>query len=606
MSRESRRVIYANCFVPASVRGEVLLTDEPAVAATVSAGVRRHGGEDAVDPELSHRLSVELGDLALSWFRSGADDPTIVDGLSAGDLAASEAGTAVLGPAVRGALAMAAALERGLEVQTLVTVVPAARRGWSRYRRFELLAAQAATAVAQARLGARLRIEWAVSEDARNELLRNKYALTRDPEILFPPRGARMRGQRALIAALNAAALIRSHNRLSLGVVEYNPTLAFSRCYAAGGADRRRLVRWINDPRELLSVARHGDMAALAPAPRLTRRPAGVDERLRACGNALAGARLQVAGTELWPLVRPHLIELSERYGRYVAAVAPGLRRQLTRRRVEALLVPFDLPPAVRLLVRVAQELDIPTFVINEGYKADEIQHEGFAADTALAWSEALRDGYFARRPDGVVVAGNPRRSREQPSAWRAPGSHPLRVLVGSFTFSPIDLNCRRSDAERFLEQVLAGIAAARPAVAREVVVKLHPADAEDHYGALQQKHPNLDVRLVSHGDVVEQLADADVYVTTYSTSLLEAAGTMPVIYFRVNEQRLMAPFSDDPYLAARTAASEAELTRLLADRETLSQSPPNGWIERYLGPTAGATDRIVAQIEAAIAGGSG
>ena len=30
-------------------------------------------------------------------------------------------------------------------------------------------------------------------------------------------------------------------------------------------------------------------------------------------------------------------------------------------------------------------------------------------------------------------------------------------LLVGSFTFSPVDLNCRRSDSEVFLRDVLAG-----------------------------------------------------------------------------------------------------------------------------------------------------
>ena len=38
--------------------------------------------------------------------------------------------------------------------------------------------------------------------------------------------------------------------------------------------------------------------------------------------------------------------------------------------------MPFDYAPPVRLLVRVAQALGIPTFTLNDGYKADDVQLE--------------------------------------------------------------------------------------------------------------------------------------------------------------------------------------------------------------------------------------
>ena len=83
-----------------------------------------------------------------------------------------------------------------------------------------------------------------------------------------------------------------------------------------------------------------------------------------------------------------------------------------------------------------------------------------------------------------------------------------------------MDLNCRRGDSERFLEEVLAGIArsAAREA---EVVVKLHPADRPGVYAHVLERHPGVSV--VASGDVVDLLDGFDVYVTTYSTSLLQA-----------------------------------------------------------------------------------
>jgi hypothetical protein len=320
-------------------------------------------------------------------------------------------------------------------------------------------------------------------------------------------------------------------------------------------------------------------------------------------GDALDGAGFTVAGVPLWPVVSRPLLDLLAHYATFVERRAGAVREQLQRYDVDAVLVPFDGSPAVRLLVRVAQSLGIPTFVLNDGYKGDELQIEGMSTDVALAWSEAIREHYYARHPGPVLVTGNPKFSTVTPPARALRQDRPPRLLVGTFTFSPIDLNCRRSDAEDFLDQVLEGIAGALPSAASEVVVKLHPADEPAHYRELVARYPQLEVTLTSAGDVVELFAEADIYLTTYSTSLLEAARTMPVVYYRVNEQRLGPPFDGDEYLTPRTASTPGELTALLRDRDRLVAAPP-AWIEHYLGP-AGALERIVDAIEGQLRRGS-
>ena len=223
------------------------------------------------------------------------------------------------------------------------------------------------------------------------------------------------------------------------------------------------------------------------------------------------------------------------------------------------------------------------------------------STDVALPWSSAIRDNYFVRHPGRAIVAGDPKVRSMQARTWRGLNRAAPRVLVGSFTFSAIDLNCRRSDPERFLDGILEGIAMALPAVSSEVVVKLHPADEPAHYGEILRRYPQLRVHLRTRGDVLELFDQFDIYVTTYSTSLLEAALSTPVVYYRVNEQRLGPPFDGDDYLGARTATTPSDLANLLRDRATLATRPLAEWVERYLGPE-GATERISAAIEAEIA----
>jgi hypothetical protein len=269
-------------------------------------------------------------------------------------------------------------------------------------------------------------------------------------------------------------------------------------------------------------------------------------------------------------------------------------------------LVPFDTPPEARLLVRSAQSLAIPTFVINDGFKGDDFTQEGMTADVALAWSTAIRDDYFRRRRDGTaIVTGNPTTDVHR-SARDAGAQTPARLLIGSFTFSPADLNCRRSDPERFLAEVLEGVRRAAMPVER-IVLKLHPADSPDHYAGILSEFSAVPIEVVASGDIVDLLDDCDLHITTYSTTLLEAVALgVPVIYYRVNRQRLHGPFDGDPVIGRRTASSPAELAALLSDSdsELPGKQEREAWLERYLGPRdGGSVDRIVTTIEHHIGG---
>ena len=578
----------------------MLLTDEALVVAAASPDQRVVSAEEGMDAELAHATSIAMSLAALRWFRiNGGDDPSIVAGISAGDLAATEAVAAVLMPVARGVLAMTAALDRGLEPATLVSVVPA---GAGRYARSETLGADAAVATARVRLGASLAVERIASADPRNAWLRDKYERVRDGDQLAPTPSRRRIVRTIALGAINARARLRRRGCPALLVVEYNPSREFARRYGTRRHRDWRLVRWPAKPDDLLAIARAADAAILLQTPDLrTRPPAGVDRRMRAHADELDGRTLRVAGVDLWPLVRDPLLALAERYGRYAEALAPPLARELERRSVAAVLVPYDGAAYARLIVRVAQTMGIPTFVINDGFKSDEIQQEGMAADFALAWSQAMRDVYFSRRPDGAIVTGNPRAERLSRVTPRR--RTPARVLVGGHTFSPIDLNCGRSDAERFLDEVLRAIAAAREHVSAEVVVKLHGADSTSHYREILARHPQLEVDLRIQGDVIELFGECDVYVTTYSTSLIEAAAVgLPIVYYRINAQRLGPPFSADEFLARRSASTPAQLAALLADPHAREAAPPEGWVERYLGPPTGAVDHIVAAVDRQLA----
>jgi hypothetical protein len=534
----------------------------------------------------------------------------VIDGISTAELASSEVAITLLMPAARAWLEVAAAFGDdgplvGVTPTSFTTFVPGPiASGATRYRALEALQCDAADAAVRERFGDEIRIG---RRGGRPEtpLLEQKYAQTRDWPWLVPATTSEHWRQAGPAALINAAAATRGRRRApSLLVYEYNPTNAFAEQYSARPEPRMRLARCRTPRADLTQVVTRGDRLIVPPrvAPSSGHSANGHDLTVARSMQEHDDAfreRFRLGGIDLWPLIRRRLLEVVSAY-EPLATAAPRWRARLRRERVKAVVVPFDSPPEARLLVLVARGEGIPTFMVNDGFKADDHSMDGMTVDHVLAWSDALAENYYSRRPGSpALVTGNPKADAQRAIRPRRPRSPRLeRVLVGSFTFSPVDLNCRRSDSEVFLTGVLAGIRDSRLARGARVRLKLHPADRPDYYRSIFAALPEVPVDIITQGDVIDEFDSSDLYITTYSTSLLEAvARELPVIYYQVNQQQLHPPFRNDPFLTARTAESPAELSALLDDpalREPPSPETRDAWVERYLGAADGrSTERI-------------
>jgi hypothetical protein len=587
----SLRATYANCFLPAEETGELLLTDEVTVAAAAPPRTRVAILDEQIDFDRAQALNVELWELAYSWFRQGGEDPTIVDGISVGDVSGAEAALTILLPAARGVLDATVA-RQGAELEELTLALASGGAGHN--MRIESVQADA-FAAALAAHGEGLRVRTIRSRDPRNRALFAKFNRTRDVDWIAPEARARVRLRGWMVSAVNLRSTWRPPSA-ALAVLEYNPTRAFARAYASDPRRTLRLLRLWPARADLRHVYRAGDRA-LYPSPATKRSPLA-DRPLREVDQQVKD-RLVIDGVPIWPVVEPHLRHLVSRYAEFVRGLGRVYRSELARSAVRAVLVPFDTPPQARLLVRVAQRAGVPTLLLNDGFKADDFLPDGLAVDVALAWSPSVHEHYYRRRAGPVIVTGNPR-ADTRPRRLR-PQSPPTRLLVGGFTFSPIDLNCRRSDPETFLESVLEGIRRSSHRGAR-VKLKLHPADESAHYARILSRYDALAIDVVSAGDVLDLFDQTDLYITTYSTSLIEAVAMgLPVIYYRVNLQRLHPPFAEDSFLEQRTADSPEGLAVLLdhAAPEFASDDERRGWAERYLGPLdGGSVGRVLAAVE--------
>ena len=566
------RLTYCQCVPAAQEVGDCLASSEPIVLDACAPLTRIVVADPRLDPRECEELNRCLTDLAFDWASVDGDDPTVVNGISIADLAGTEALQGVLLPAARGVLGMQSALaqiEGSIsELRTVVAGDPG-----SRYRRAETVEADSAsTASSQSALGREIPLRRSTSADSRNELLVAKYRRSRDTEYL-PARHVWWRVRASLLAVGFSAGLRR--RRPTLAVLQYHPTAAFARQYLSFDKARHRLLRLYFGRDDLGAMLCRGDMGVTVTRSRSSDAVSSIEQALTrffADSRAALSQRFTISGVDVSPVVLPYLRDLVLQYASLAGTEAPRLRRTLRRSRTQAVLVPFETSTVARLLIRAAEQEAIPVVSISDGFRGDDHTRDSTLASVACAVSESSAQLYvrprMARKP--VFVTGDPRTdqpARELRSSRRWP---PKRILVGSYVFDPGDVNCNRADPERFLDAVLDGIAAG---VASDwgLMVNLHPADSGTNYDDIVAKYSDLAVEVRATGDVVDMFADADVYITTHSTSLLQAAASrLPIVYYRVNDQVLHPPFSDDPVIARCTAATRSELADIMT-----AASPP-------------------------------
>jgi hypothetical protein len=224
-----------------------------------------------------------------------------------------------------------------------------------------------------------------------------------------------------------------------------------------------------------------------------------------------------------------------------------------------------DSPWNERLIVRLCQKYKLNNVVIMNGWLGDEFQCEAKTATKILCYGDSYLKNYFKERED-VVVIGNP--LFEQAYKKRCsikPKFPPQRIIVGSFSFSPIDINCHYSDNEKFLMDVFDVLKQFKneQKFKFETLLKIHPADYPEFYQWFLKENGYSEVKIISHGNFQKLVAGFDLLIINNSTGLFETALMgIPVIFYHPVNQILFEPF--DGFESLPTAFNRDELANVL------------------------------------------
>jgi hypothetical protein len=219
-------------------------------------------------------------------------------------------------------------------------------------------------------------------------------------------------------------------------------------------------------------------------------------------------------------------------------------RRGFAAGRARLVLVPFDSPADMRILLLAAHERGVASLLVQHGFDAALNDPDKSVAGHVACWSQRDRDDVKRRSAAEVTVTGNPGVTH---LATRRAGGAARRGRSVVLVEYPSRLSAQVGArvCAQHTAAALAALERARPGTT--AVIRPHPADLRPGaYLRLAAAHPKLAVE-VDHATPIELLlATADLCVGALSTATLQAAVLgVPVVFLDVAGLRRPWPFDD-------------------------------------------------------------
>jgi hypothetical protein len=266
-------------------------------------------------------------------------------------------------------------------------------------------------------------------------------------------------------------------------------------------------------------------------------------------------------------------------------------------RSVHVAVLPFDSPPDARSIAQAAQEVGIPTLVVQHGFYNEPNDKDRTLADAVAVWSDADVQQLAGRTRGVVTRTGNPGVLRAdlllQPKRSESMGNTLVLVEYSSRVSTRLDSRV----SMRHVSAALKALARSRPGTA--VTIRPHPAEHEPEiFFSLAALHQEIEVKVDTHSPIGALISSSDLCVAAVSTAALEAAvAGVPVILLNVTGSPARPPFDGSSDMPVATTSDDlAQLVpSVLASAEVRGRS---GMLDA-LGVRADAVEQVVELIQA-------
>lgn len=245
------------------------------------------------------------------------------------------------------------------------------------------------------------------------------------------------------------------------------------------------------------------------------------------------------------------------------------------------------------LIGQYAEARGVKSYLIVNGMLSKDYLDESKYATVINAYSEGMRDNYFAGMRN-VVCLGDPRMDDyASESKKEAVDRLDPTITIGASGFSNVDLNSYLAVEFEFMHDVLSVLRQARDeGRSMKIVIKVRSNGYRKDYERFTAEYfPDLEAEIQDSVPIRTLLRDTDFMISIYSQTLFEASMLgIPALYYKKDTEYFQPPFDGESELT--TARGFGELAE--AVRDFYEGSPRydaflrREVMEKYIGPLDG------------------
>ena len=245
-----------------------------------------------------------------------------------------------------------------------------------------------------------------------------------------------------------------------------------------------------------------------------------------------------------------------------------------------------------RLILNYAKNNNIPIFMIVNGLLNLSFEIDGKDSDYINCYSQTVKEDYFNNLENSLCL-GDPRMDKYFLYQRKQIDRKNPVIIIGTAGFNSIDLNSYLAYEFDFLFDILFVLAELKNnGLNNKIILKVRDNGLVDQYHYFVNEYfPELDIDIVQDISFSNLIVKADLYISIYSQSLIEASFLeVPVIYYKKDTQFINRPFDCKCELVTASDINE------LQDKIEMFYNGSNAYdefmkksvLEKYIGPLDG------------------
>lgn len=213
-----------------------------------------------------------------------------------------------------------------------------------------------------------------------------------------------------------------------------------------------------------------------------------------------------------------------------------------------------------KLLINYCQHHQIPVFLIINGILCNSYAYDAKDIDWVNCYGEAIKQDYFQGKNNAICL-GDPRMDYYSMQQQKSINRESPTIIIGAGAYNMNDMNSYLAYEFDFLYDLMEVLSELeQEGYKHQVVLKVRENGYVSQYNDLLAEYfPHLNVRIERELPFRAIIKEADLYISFYSQTLLEASILgIPSLYYKMDQHIINRPFDGNSELV--TALNKEEL----------------------------------------------